>query len=176
MGKILFETKPFSQQASKYAHAVMMMLLARFLWVPILLIGCCIVLGMVVNSAFFYVSLILLFILFPSVLVFAYFYMTTTMEARIAVLSKSIKIEETGILVKFEPIRYSLPNGDVDEEKEVLPTPIFIHNEDVRNVENMGNSIRIFLKKGKYNFITIPINEVVGDKDDFWAHVLRYND
>lgn len=171
----VLETEPFSLPTGKYVKSILMMFLSDWWWGIVLLMLSCVLLATLANVLFIYVGLIILFILFPSALMYIYFYYSTTQEARIAILSKIIKIEETRIVIEFEPIVY---NHDDDKgiEKTVVPKPIYISNTDVRNVENMGSYIRIFLKGGKYKFITIPFEKVKGIQDEFLAHVLRYND
>ncbi len=174
MGKFLFETEVYSVKANAYARSVMLMMLMRFIWMPILLICSCIILAMTINFAFVYVALMLLFILLPMVLMLAYFSIITTEEARIAVLSKSLKFDESGIMVEFAPITDKL--NKEDNEKVIYPQPLYINNEEVKRAENLGKSVRIFLKGGRYRFISIPFEMVKGNKDEFLAHVLCYND
>lgn len=173
MEKNKFETEPFSEQASVYAKTVMLMILSSYWWIFVLLILGCALLSVMINLAFIYVGLIILFILLPSSLMFTYFYITTTTEARIAVLSKRITFSDKGINIEFLPIKRNFDKEECDNP--IQPKPVFIEREKVVSVENMGNNVRLYFKGGKYKFISIPFNVVKGDANDFLAYILQYN-
>lgn len=147
------------------------MIISQWWWVPIFLLLGCIILAMTVNAVFIYIALILIFILIPTVLMFTYFNHLATTEARIAVLQKSITIDNAGIHVNFEPIKHN----DIEHpSNEKTPNPIFISRSEFKQIENMGNSIMIHLTGRKYRFISIPIDAINGNATDFW-HIFCNN-
>ena len=174
MEKNVFETEYFSITSGKYVKTILLMMLFDYWWAILLLLLSCALLAALVNLAFVYVGLIILFILFPSALMFIYFYFSTTEEARIAVLSKKVKLEDDIIVVQFEPI---MPVSYEEDEnaKPICPKSVFIKKEDIKKIDDMGAFIRIYLKGGKYKFLTIPFSVVKGDLTLFLAQVLQYS-
>ena len=164
----MFETEYFSITSGKYVKTILLMMLFDYWWAILLLLLSCALLAALVNLAFVYVGLIILFILFPSALMYIYFYFSTTEEARIAVLSKKVKLEDDIIMVQFEPI---MPVSYEEDEnaKQICPK-----SEDIKKIDDMGAFIRIYLKGGKYKFLTIPFSVVKGDLTLFLAQVLQY--
>ena len=169
----IFETEYFSSPSNKYIKTIFFMILFDYWWVIFLLLFSCALLSAFVNLVFVYVGLIILFILFPSALMYIYFYFSTTEEARIAVLSKKIKLEDDKIVVQFEPF---MPVSSEEDKnaKPICPKSIFIKKEDINKIDDMGAFIRIYLKGGKYKFLTIPFSVVKGDLTLFLAQVLQY--
>lgn len=152
--------------ASYYIRSVMMRIFAHWWWLPTLGIVAFLALAALVDFAFVFVALILGFIIVPTVMMFAYFYHSTTPEARIAVLSKKIVIDNDNITIVFDPLQ---PKGD-DEEvaSPVTPKPVIIGRSEILRVDNMGKTIVFHLKGRRYRCITIPTNTIKGDVTVFW--------
>ena len=65
---------------------------------------------------------------------------------------------------------------DTDEEDEYFtPKECFIGREEVIKVENMGNKVVIYLAGNRCRIISIPLEVVKGDSDEFLAYILQYN-
>lgn len=168
----ILETEYFSMSSNKYVKTILFMILFDYWWAILLLLFGCALLAAMVNLSYIYVGLIILFILFPSALMFIYFYHSTTEEARIAVLSKKLILDCDKIIVKFKPIK---PKSQEDNEENLIyPKSVFINKEYIDKVEDMGGYIRVYIKGGRYKFLTIPSNVVKGDLSLFLAQVLQY--
>lgn len=166
-----FETTSFSVPASQYIRSVLLRVFAHWWWLPTLGIVAFLVLAALVDFAFVFVALILGFIIVPTVMMFAYFYHSTTPEARIAVLSKKIVIDKDYITIVFDPLQ---PKGDdEDATTPITPKPIIIGRSEISRVDNMGKTIVFHLKGSRYRCITIPTNVIKGEVTDFLAHVLQ---
>ncbi len=175
MKEEFFETKEFSISTSAYVRSVLFSLLYRWCWVPILMLVICVILALMLNTAFLYVALILIFLIIPTSLMFVYFVQSTTIEARIAILRKKISIDNSGITVDFAPIkRFKYENEDSCNDELIEIPPSYIPRQNVIGVENLGNTVRIYLNGGKYKFISIPLEVVEGDCDAFLAFILHY--
>lgn len=168
----ILETEYFSMSSNKYVKTILLMILFDYWWAILLLLFGCALLAAMVNLAFIYVGLIILFILFPSALMFIYFYHSTTEEARIAVLSKKLILDDDKVIVKFKPIKPK--SQEENEESLIYPKSVFINKENIDKVEDMGGYIRVYIKGGRYKFLTIPSNVVKGDLSLFLAQVLQY--
>lgn len=168
-----FATNEYSISANKYIKSVLLMVLSRWWWVPVLLVLLSLILS-TVNISFIYVALILIFIIFPTALMFIYFHQSTTQESRIAILKKTISIGNNGILIKFAPIERIKYVGDEEHVEKIVPKPIFIPKSDVKSVVNMGTYIKVYLNGGRYKFIEIPFNEINGNENEFLAYILQY--
>lgn len=175
MNDEIFETNIFNTPTNKYIKSILLQMLVKWCWVPIILILCCVVLAYTINVAFVYVALMLVFIIIPSALMFAYFYHSSTNEARVAILHKSIKFNEAGIYINFEPIDV-VDYEDASSSKIYQPQAIFYPKVDVLSICNMGNYVKIKLKGGSYKFINIPLKQIKGDVNDFLAYILQYNE
>lgn len=117
----------------------------------------------------------LMFIIVPSALMFVYFYHSSSSEARIAVLRKYIKFNDSGITIYFEPVE-SVVYDDSSKLKVYQPQPIFYSANDIASVYIMGKYIKINLKGGRYKFVNIPLKEIKGNVNDFLAYILQYNE
>lgn len=169
-----FETDIFWTSASSYTRSILMQILTDWWWAPLLLIIGCSIMAIYVNIAFIYVSLILIFIIIPTLLMFIYLYYSSSQEARIAILRKKIIIEEQGITIKFEPIEATKPNNN-SNSNIIQPKDLFYSKDDILSIYNMGSYIKINLKNGRYKSITIPINQIKGNHNCFLAYILQYN-
>ena len=174
MKKESFETDIFWTSASRYTKSILMQILSDWWWVPLLLIIGCSIMAIYINIAFIYVSLILIFIIMPILLMFIYFYHSSSQEARVAILRKKIIVEEVGITIKFDPIEVTnLNNHSISNI--IQPKDLFYPKKDILSIYNMGSYIKINLKNGRYKFISIPINNVKGNPSCFLAYILQYN-
>ncbi len=107
---------------------------------------------------------------------FIYFHQSTTQEARIALLKKIITISDDGIKIEFMPIIRVRYEGSEEIEETITPKPSFIARSEIKKVEYTGYNVRIYLKGGRYKFITIPIKEFEGESDAFLAYILQYKE
>lgn len=174
MKNIFFETDVFNMSTNQYIKLILLQMLVKWCWIPVILILCCVILAYTINVAFVYVALMLVFIIIPTVLMFAYFYHSSSTEARVAILLKSIKISDSGILIDFEPVE-TVVYDDSSKSKVYQPQPIFYPKNDVVSVCIMGNYVKIILRGGRYKFINIPLTQIKGDVNDFLAYILQYN-
>lgn len=168
-----FTTNEYSISANNYIKSVLWMVLGRWWWVPAFLVLLSLILSMV-NISFIYVALILIFIIFPTTLMFIYFHQSTTQESRIAILKKTLTIDNNGICIKFAPIERIKYVGDEEQMEKVVPKSIYIPKSDVKRVVDMGAYIKIYLNGGRYKFIIIPFNEINGNESEFLAYILQY--
>lgn len=175
MNDAIFETNIFNTSTNQYIKSILMQMLVKWCWVPIILIFCCVVLTYTINNAFLYVALMLVFIILPSALMFAYFYHSSTNEARVAILHKSIKFNDAGILIDFEPIDV-VDNDDFSNSIIYHPQSIFYPKDDIDSACIMGNYVKIKLKGSSYKFINIPLKQIKGNVNDFLAYILQYNE
>lgn len=175
MNDVNFETTVFNTPTNQYIKSILLQMLVKWCWIPIILVLCCVILAYMVNVAFIYVALMLLFIIIPSALMFAYFYHSSSSEARVAVLRKSIKINDSGVLVNFESIEV-VDYGDSSKSKVYQPQSEFYPQNNIASVFVMGKYVRINLKGGSYKFINIPLKEIKGNVNDFLAYILQYNE
>ena len=178
MKELSFKTNEFSTSVNRYVKSILLKVLSRWCWLPIILFLLCFILTITLTLKFIFVALILLFLIVPTALMFVYFYHSTTQEARIAILKKVITINEEGIKIDFSPIKkYKTEEYSSENDPEYFkPQSCFIPRENVCKVENMGSYISVQLKGGKYKFITIPLGELNGDVNAFLAYILHYCD
>ena len=171
---VTFKTNAFNTTSNQYTQSVLLLILSHWWWVPMLLILVCALLSVTVNPSFVFVALILIFIIVPTVLMFIYFHQSTTQEARIALLKKVLIIGNDGINIDFNSINKVRYEVNEEVKETITPKPLFIARSEIKKVEYTGYNIRLYLKGGKYKFITIPINEIEGDTDAFLAYILQY--
>ena len=174
MKESIFETLEFSMPINKYIKMIMLNVLGRWFWLMALPIATCIILAIFVSYKFVLVAVMILFLILPFVLMMVYFYYSSTQEAQISILKKRMEITHEGIRVYFSPIlRHKY---DTDEEDEYFaPKECFIGREEVIKVENMGNKVVIYLAGNRCRIISIPLEVVKGDSDEFLAYILQYN-
>jgi membrane protein implicated in regulation of membrane protease activity len=170
----IFETSEFSMPINMYVKMIILSLLMRWFWLLASPIVLCVILAIFVSYKFVLVALMILFLILPFVLMMVYFYYSSTQEAQISILKKRMEITHEGIIVYFSPIlRHKY---DTDEEDEYFaPKECFIGREEVIKVENMGNKVVIYLAGNRCRIISIPLEVVKGDSDEFLAYILQYN-
>lgn len=170
----IFETSEFSMPINMYVKMIILSLLMRWFWLLASPIVLCVILAIFVSYKFMLVALMIVFLILPFLLMMVYFYYSSTQEAQIAILKKRIEITHEGIRVYFSPIlRHKY---DTDEEDEYFtPKECFIGREEVIKVENMGNKVVIYLAGNRCRIISIPLEVVKGDSDEFLAYILQYN-
>lgn len=173
MEQDFFETNIFETSASNYVKSILIQVITDWWWVPLLLIIGCSIMAIYINTAFIYVSLILIFIIIPILLMFIYFCHSSSQEARIAILRKKIIVDEQGIKIKFEPIEITNINNHLNS-KIIQPKDLFYTKDDILSIYNMGSYIKINLKDGRYKFISIPINQIKDNPNCFLAYILQY--
>lgn len=174
MKESIFETLEFSMPINMYVKMIILSLLMRWFWLLASPIVLCVILAIFVSYKFMLVALMIVFLILPFLLMMVYFYYSSTQEAQISILKKRMEITREGIRVYFSPIlRHKY---DTDEEDEYFtPKECFIGREEVIKVENMGNKVVIYLAGSRCRIISIPLEVVKGDSDEFLAYVLQYN-
>ena len=174
MNELMFETSEFSMPINKYVKMVMLSLLVRWFWLLILPVVLCVILAIFVSYKFMLVALMIVFLILPFLLMMVYFYYSSTQEAKIAIFKKRIEITNVGIRVCFSPVlRHKY---DADEEDEYYsPKECIIRRDEVVKVENMGNKVVIYLDGNRCRVISIPLECIKGNCDEFLAYVLQYN-
>lgn len=174
MNELIFETSEFSTPISHYIRMIMQNVLVRWLRLLVLPIIACLVLAIFISYKFLLVALMAIFLIIPLVLMLVYFNYSSTQEAQIAILKKRLLISKDGIKVYFTPIlRHKY---DANEENVYFaPKECFISRNEVVKIENIGNNVVIYLKGNKTNLISIPIEYVKGNVDEFLAYILQYN-
>ena len=170
----IFETSEFSMPINMYVKMIILSLLMRWFWLLASPIVLCVILAIFVSYKFVLVALMILFLILPFVLMMVYFYYSSTQEAQISILKKRMEITHEGIRVYFSPIlRHKY---DTEEEDEYFtPKECFIGREEVIKVDNMGNKVVMYLVGNRCRIISIPLEVVKGDSDEFLAYILRYN-
>lgn len=173
MKNVKFETEEYSIPANEYFKNLMVGVLLHYWWVPILVSLTSIMLAMLIDIAFIFVGLIILFIIFPMLSMFIYLNYSTQKETRIAILRKKIKFCEEGFEIVFSPICKKDMDGNFTGEC-VNPKPYYIHKKEINRIENMGNKLKISLKGGHNKFILVPICYINGWNDEYLAYILQY--
>lgn len=144
-----FKTETFSCPTGQYMRTITGMWLWRWWW--LLLIPLCVsgYMAITLDVAFAFAALMIIFIIYPTILMIVFFAYVTTPEALIATRSKTFSLDDNGITINFVEIKID------DEHSQTLP-PRFISWDEVTRYELIGKGIRLFLTGSRYRFIEIP--------------------
>ena len=145
--KTTIETDVHRTDSYQYMRAVAEVWSGRWWWAIVLPVISCFALGMALNPAFVFVAFMIVFLIVPLVMMFLYFYHALTPEARMAILSKRLRISpESGIEVVYEPIG----------ESESAPASTHVSWDEVTDIEYRNRDVMMHLSGSRYRFMLVP--------------------
>lgn len=134
--------KPFAVSSGQYMRPMLRMYFGRNWWwfvVPIF-----ITLGLMLflhDTRWLIVCLMLIFMVFPMVLILIYFNYALTLEVRWSIMDKSMLLDDTGLHLTFT-------------DKRMHPRDITW--SDISSITRDRNAFYFHLKVRRYNYVMIP--------------------
>ncbi len=153
------ETQPFKTSSGTYISTIFKQWLSRYWWTIVLPELLCIILAFTYNIAFAFVALMLLFIVYPIILSFIYFYYALTPRAVSSIFEKKITITQEGI-----HINYIAPD-EKDDKIYKTPNDETISWDEIKSANYSGCHCTLRLTDNKYSYVIIPFQSIEGIED-----------
>lgn len=147
-------TSIFRHRASIVGKRAALLWLSRRGWPIWIAIIVLLLLGMAVSPLFYIVGLMAAFLVFPTVMMLAYYHYMLSPEARKAILPQSIYFGNESFTVNYF-------SYDMDCDSEPFPYPD--HSEtstysNIKSIADTGNDIEITLHANPYLPLYVPIS------------------
>ncbi len=151
---MIIETQPFKTSSGIYISAVFKQWLSRYWWAVVLPELLCVILAFTHNIAFAFVALMLLFIIYPIILSFIYFYYALTPRAVSSLFNRKITITQQGL-----HISYIQPEENNDKNYKIPADETILWNE-IKSANYSGRYCTLHLRNSSYCYIIIPFNSI----------------
>lgn len=152
-------TAIFSIPASAYVRNVITIWLQRYgllMLLPFLIIA---VLGFTVDTAFFFVALMLLFLLYPAVLMMVYYNYALTTEARAEITAHDVTFTSGRLRIR----RYrTVRDKDSDTPRHILESEDSVPASDIRGISFQRRYMLLRLVGKKISIMLIPLDSIEG--------------
>lgn len=153
------ETTPFKTTSGTYISAVFKQWLSRYWWTIVLPELLCIILAFTHNIAFAFVALMLLFIVYPIIMSFIYFYHALTPRAVSSIFKKKILLTHEGLHI------YYIEPENNENKSYRIPADENILWDDIKSARYSGRNCILELHENRYNFIIIPFQAIANIND-----------
>lgn len=178
----LKKTKPFSTKTGDYFSVLLSLWLPRYGWTVTVPTAVCAAVGVIVDKRMLLVTLMLLFIIVPTLMSVLYTHYLLTPEAYRTVLRKEAEISygdyirlvylpnENDEEAQDRSERMKLKSRDDKPEEKpkpvALPKPETIPWSDVISVRHTSRFMVYLLRGARLNFLLIPHSAFLCDEDD----------
>lgn len=139
-------TNSYKVSVNSYFQEVLMIWLGHWWWLVALpLIAQMLLVAF--NIAFLYTALITVFLIYPPLLMFVYYYHALSPVSRLSTLYKHIEVTDIGLSIVFEP---------EDEADCNIQSPQYIKWSEIAYVSYSKKYFILHLTQSKYQVILIP--------------------
>lgn len=149
------ETDAYRCSAGKYMRMLAGIWLWRWWWALMLPLCVLFYLAVTVNVAWAYVALMLIFIVFPTLVMFMFLTQVTTPEAIVATQLKTLSFNNNGICVNFVKV-------DTEENSLQIYKSICFEWSEFDRFEQSGGGITLYKKNNRYRLLYIPYSAISG--------------
>jgi hypothetical protein len=138
---------PFRISAGSYMRLVLSLYLRRWWWVYAAVVAATAALG-TIDSNFIILALMIVFIIFPMLLAYLYFYYGLAAESRYSILSKKAELTDEGLRLIF-----------IDEKGEENGAELLKWSQ-FSGIQPMRNHLLLPFSGMKFRFVAIPYDSL----------------
>lgn len=157
-------TQPFTTSSGDYLFTLMCLWAPRYGWTVAIPVILCAVVGILWDVRFLLIALMLTFIVVPMLMSFLYIYYMLTPEARMAVIRKTVEIDEGHslrlvYLPPEQPVCDNNKFGDDSPKEEILPfipAPETIGWDEIKKVKYTSRFVVYIFHAPRLRFLLVP--------------------
>ncbi len=141
-------TKPYKSKASDYVKEILSQWLGK--WWLVIAVPIILQLAMSLhNVLFIFTAFMTIFLLYPPILLFVYYFYALSPNARDFITMKSLVIDDNGINICF-----------IDEEDSSITTVKQIDWTEISSIKYTRNQLIFILKSNNYQLLILPYSSV----------------
>ena len=148
-------TKTYKISHSNYSSAVIKQWLKQWWMVISFPVIVQILLAVYSDIIFLYTGFMTMFVIFPIIYMFVFYYYTLAPESRYSTLTKRLKINENGIALTYEPINEDSP----------APKSETIASARITDIKHINQQMLLVLDGNQYKFIILPYSALENAAD-----------
>lgn len=148
-------TKTYKISHSHYSSAVIKQWLQQWWMVIAFPIIAQILLAVYNDIIFLYTGFMTMFVIFPIIYMFVFYYYALAPESRYSTLPKHLEINENEIAIIYEPI----------DENSPAPKPETISPARITDIKHLNQQLFLVLDNNQYKFIILPFTALENTSD-----------